>query len=88
VGVNLLAGGAVGPLSERSPDQHRNQATHCIHLYSRTDINFVDRLEGALKAHGVNARVDRDDIEKGEEWWARIHHLIAEADTIIFVLKS
>lgn len=56
--------------------------------YSRTDIEFVDRLEAALKARGVDARVDRDDIEKGEEWWTRIQQLIAEADTIIFLLKS
>ena len=55
--------------------------------YSRTDIDFVDRLEAALKARGVDARVDRNDIEKGEEWWARIQQLIAEADTIIFVLS-
>jgi hypothetical protein len=35
--------------------------------YSRTDIVFVDRLQGALRARGVDARVDREDIEKGEE---------------------
>ena len=55
--------------------------------YSRTDIDFVDRLEEALKARGVDARVDREDIEKGEEWWTRIEQLIAEADTVIFVLS-
>jgi WD40 repeat protein len=55
--------------------------------YSRKDIAFVDRLEGALKARGVDARVDREDIEKGEEWWTRIQQLIAEADTVIFVLS-
>ena len=55
--------------------------------YSRTDIDFVNRLEDALKARGVDARVDRADIEKGEEWWTRIQQLIAEADTVIFVLS-
>jgi hypothetical protein len=55
--------------------------------YSRTDMAFVNRLEDALKARGVDARVDRDDIEKGEEWWTRIQQLIAEADTVIFVLS-
>jgi WD40 repeat protein len=55
--------------------------------YSRKDIAFVDRLEPALKARGVDARVDREDIEKGEEWWKRIQQLIAEADTVIFVLS-
>lgn len=55
--------------------------------YSRKDIGFVNRLEVALKARGVDARVDREDIEKGEEWWRRIQQLIAEADTVIFVLS-
>jgi hypothetical protein len=55
--------------------------------YSRKDIAFVDRLEGALKAHSIDARVDRTDIEKGEEWWTRIKRLIAEAYTVIFVLS-
>jgi hypothetical protein len=31
--------------------------------------------------------VDREDIEKGEEWWTRIQQLIIEADTVIFVLS-
>ena len=31
--------------------------------------------------------MDRQDIEKGEEWWRRIQNLIAEADSVIFVLS-
>jgi hypothetical protein len=41
----------------------------------------------ALKGRGIEAFVDRKDIEKGEEWWARIKQLITEADTIVFVLS-
>jgi len=26
--------------------------------------------------------VDREDIEKGEEWWTRIQQLIAEPETV------
>ena len=55
--------------------------------YSRTDIDFVNRLEEALKARGIDARVDREDIEKGEAWWTRIEQLIAGADAVIFVLS-
>jgi WD40 repeat protein len=55
--------------------------------YSRIDMEFVDRLEVALKARGVDARVDREHIEKGEVWWTRIRQLITEADTVIFVLS-
>ncbi|MEZ5878749.1 MAG: TIR domain-containing protein [Tepidamorphaceae bacterium] len=55
--------------------------------YSRKDIAFVDRLQAALEARGINAAVDREAIAKGEEWWARIRQLIEEADTIVFVLS-
>jgi hypothetical protein len=55
--------------------------------YSRRDaLAFVDRLQPALAKHGVDAYVDREDIEKGEEWWERIEQLITEADTVIFVM--
>ena len=34
--------------------------------YSRRDaLDFVDRLQPALTKHGVDAYVDREDIEKG-----------------------
>src|SRR5262245_40092294 len=55
--------------------------------YSRQDIAFVDRLQEALAERGIEAYVDREHIEKGEEWWARIKQLITNADTIIFVLS-
>jgi TIR domain len=55
--------------------------------YSRQDSAFVDDLQEALAAHGIEAFVDREQIEKGEAWWARITQLITEADTIVFVLS-
>lgn len=55
--------------------------------YSRQDMAFVDRLQEALVERGVEASVDRNDIEKSEAWWARITQLITEADTIVFVLS-
>lgn len=55
--------------------------------YSRQDMEFVDRLQAALGDRGIDAFFDRDAIEKGEEWWARIEQLITEADTVIFVLS-
>lgn len=55
--------------------------------YSRQDIAFVDRLQAALATESIEAFVDRDHIEKGEEWWARIKQLITDADTIVFVLS-
>ena len=55
--------------------------------YSRQDLDFVDRLQAALVAQSIEATVDRQDIERGEEWWERIKQLIVEADTIVFVLS-
>lgn len=55
--------------------------------YSRQDLLFVNRLQAELVEHGICVTVDREDIEKGEDWWARIQQLITAADTIIFVLS-
>lgn len=55
--------------------------------YSRHNLAFVDRLLSALKAQGIDAAVDRSDIEKGEAWWTRLQQLITESDTVVFVLS-
>lgn len=55
--------------------------------YSRVDQAFVARLEAGLQARGVRAFIDRIDIEKSEDWWARIQQLIRVADSIVFVLS-
>jgi hypothetical protein len=55
--------------------------------YSRKDIAFADRLETALKARGFEPLIDRKDIWALEKWWEGIQSLIAEADTIVFVLS-
>lgn len=55
--------------------------------YSRLDLAFVDHLQEALQERGIEASIDREDIEKGEAWWARIQQLITEADTVLFVLS-
>ncbi len=69
---------------ERRP---REQSRLCVFIsYSRHDADFVDRLQSALHQRGIEAFVDLEDIEKGEEWWARIEQLITEADSIVFVL--
>lgn len=65
--------------------------------YSRKDMAFADRLEGALKARGFEPLIDRQDpialqdwskgIAPFEDWWKRIQTLIRKADTIVFVLS-
>ena len=55
--------------------------------YSRKDLAFVDRLQAALERKGIEVFVDREDIEKGEDWWNRIQQLIIDSDTILFILS-
>src|SRR5579871_2725507 len=55
--------------------------------YSRKDMAFADRLDAVLKTRGFEPLIDRADIYAFEDWWERIKGLIAEADTIIFVLS-
>lgn len=55
--------------------------------YSRSDNEFVDRLEAALQARNVHVLRDRHDIAKAEDWWLRIEQLIRAADSIVFVLS-
>jgi hypothetical protein len=55
--------------------------------YSRKDMAFVDRLEAALKARGFEPLIDREEIYAFEDWWKRLEALIAQADTVVFVLS-
>src|SRR5262245_59723555 len=55
--------------------------------YSRKDMAFADRLEAALAARGFVPLIDREEIYAFEDWWARIEALIAQADTVVFVLS-
>jgi hypothetical protein len=56
--------------------------------YSRKDIAFADRLDRALKARDFEPLIDRTDIYAFEEWWKRVEALIAQADTVVFVLSA
>jgi TIR domain len=55
--------------------------------YSRADLAFADRLAAALKERGFEPSLDRADIYHLEDWWQRIQGLIAQADTVVFVLS-
>ncbi|MFI4998188.1 MAG: toll/interleukin-1 receptor domain-containing protein, partial [Hyphomicrobiales bacterium] len=55
--------------------------------YSRKDMAFADRLEAALEARGIEPLIDRSEIYAFEDWWRRIEALIAQADTVVFVLS-
>lgn len=55
--------------------------------YARKDMGFADRLEAALKSRNFEPLIDRTEIYAFEDWWKRIQALIAEADTVIFIIS-
>src|SRR5262245_6676799 len=55
--------------------------------YSRADLSFTDRLDAALRARGFEPLIDRAEIYAFEDWWHRIEALIAQSDTVVFVLS-
>ncbi len=56
--------------------------------YSRRDAaEFADELSGVLDLAGFAPFLDRQDIAAGEDWEARLTGLIAEADTVVFVVS-
>ena len=65
----------------------RKLTTKVFISYSRRDLAFVDRLDEALRARGIEPLIDRQEIFAFEDWWRRIETLIASADTVVFVLS-
>ena len=55
--------------------------------YSRSDGDFADRLLSDLSAKGVDAYLDKYEIDPGEVWRDRLASLIAEADRVIFCIS-
>jgi hypothetical protein len=55
--------------------------------YSRDDLEFADQLDAALNAYGFECAIDRHGISGGEEWKRRLGNMIADADTVVFVLS-
>jgi hypothetical protein len=55
--------------------------------YSRRDMAFADRLDGALKARGFEPLIDREEIYAFEDWWKRLQALINRSDTVVFVIS-
>ena len=56
--------------------------------YSRVDsAAFADELLSGLELAGFAPFLDRHDIEPGEPWEARLDGLIAQSDTVLFVVS-
>ena len=93
--VEVWAGGPVFPdcgntlmASEAAGDGRQEAAKVKVFIsYSRKDMAFADRLDTALQGRNFEPLIDRTEIYAFEDWWARIQSLIAQADTVIFVLS-
>jgi hypothetical protein len=56
--------------------------------YSRKDsAAFADELVAGLEYGGFAPFLDRHDIRAGEDWEARLGGLIAQSDTVVFVVS-
>lgn len=56
--------------------------------YSRRDSSdFAEELVAGLEAAGFAPFLDRHDISAGEDWEKRLSGLIAESDTVVFVVS-
>jgi hypothetical protein len=56
--------------------------------YSRADSAFADEIAAGLTYDGgFDVLIDRHDIHEGEEWKKRLGALIAQADTVVFILS-
>jgi TIR domain len=56
--------------------------------YSRKDsAAFADELVAGLENGGFAPFLDRHDMVAGEDWEARLGGLIAQSDTVVFVVS-
>ena len=78
---------APSPNSDESLNESLNETLKVFISYSRDDMAFADELVGGLEYDGgFEVTIDRHAIHEGEDWKVRLSALIAEADTIIFIL--
>jgi hypothetical protein len=65
----------------------RGASVDVIVSYSRTDSDFVDRLESDLKAHNLTVWVDRRKLEGGQVWDAEIRKAIDQCRVLLMVIS-
>ncbi|MGO8952922.1 MAG: TIR domain-containing protein [Rhodomicrobium sp.] len=80
-------GSSIGDRHRTGQSQPASERLRVFISYSRDDLNFADQLDAALGLCGFSCSLDRHGISGGEEWKQRLGNLIAEADTVVFVLS-
>src|SRR5262245_7725307 len=74
------------------PDASRGEAqdsreTRVFLSYARADAETAHWLRERLEASGIEVFRDIDQTLPGEQWWARLMDLIAQSDTVVFLLS-
>src|SRR3954470_15769086 len=70
------------------PDRDISEKLKVFISYSRRDASeFADELVAGLEYGGFAPFLDRHDIAAGEDWEARLGGLIAQSDTVVFVVS-
>jgi hypothetical protein len=85
--------GPAGPPSQTSdPAEPVRRGADRIRVfvsYSRADSQFADEIAAGLEYDGgFDVLIDRHDIHEGEEWKKRLGALIAQSDTVVFILSQ
>jgi WD40 repeat protein len=71
-----------------APSRSEETKTKVFVSYAREDKAFVERLETALRAKSVEPLIDKSEIAPLErDWWKRIEDVIAQADSLVFVIS-
>ena len=83
-----MPAGPSGQASEPAPTRRSADRFRVFVSYSRADATFADEIEAGLEYDGgFDVLLDRNDIHEGEEWKTRLGALIAQADTVVFILS-
>src|SRR3954470_7760690 len=70
------------------PDRDISEKLKVFISYSRRDASeFADELVAGLEYGGFAPFLDRHDIAAGEDWEDRLGGLIAQSDTVVFVVS-
>jgi hypothetical protein len=70
-----------------SPASPKTDKLNVFISYSRADLAFADELFTGLEWAEFDPRLDRHAIVEGEDWKKRLGGLIADADTVVFVIS-
>jgi hypothetical protein len=80
--------GTAGAAREVTGSSMRADRFRIFVSYSRADSALADEIAAGLEYDGgFDVLIDREDIHEGEDWQKRLGALIAQADTVVFILS-